>query len=366
MTIDSILKSDERAIFTLRSIYKQYGYMPYKMSKFEEYDLYLKNKDFLLSDRIITFNDTNGKLLALKPDVTLSIIKNANEESGSKQKVYYNENVYRVSESSHQYKEIMQTGVECIGDIGTYDIYETVLLAAKSLEAIGGDFVLDISNLDILTAALDGANSDSSFKAAAVKCIKEKNEHDLRRLCGEFGVSDKDTERLAVFASLSGRLSEVIPELEKYLGSDASDSLGELKALCSLLYASGYADKINFDFSVINDINYYSGVVFRGFIDGISGCVLSGGRYDKLLKRMGRNLGAVGFAIYLDLIESIGERSAFDVDVLLLYDENTDISSLSRAVNSYISSGKSVSAQKAIPEKLRYRELISLISEVAK
>ena len=91
MIDNAILKSDERAILTLRSIYKQYGYMPYKMSKFEEYDFYIKNKDFLLSDRIITFNDTNGKLLALKPDVTLSIIKNADDTPGTKHKVYYNE-----------------------------------------------------------------------------------------------------------------------------------------------------------------------------------------------------------------------------------------------------------------------------------
>ena len=70
------LKDDEKAILSFRSLYQKYGYLPYKMSKFEEYDLYVKNKDFLVSDSVITFNDTNGKLLALKPDVTLSIIKN--------------------------------------------------------------------------------------------------------------------------------------------------------------------------------------------------------------------------------------------------------------------------------------------------
>ena len=83
------LKNYEKAVFALREIYLSYGYLPYKMSKFEEYDLYLKNKEFLVSDRVITFTDTNGKLLALKPDVTLSILKNA---SGEKQKVCYSLN----------------------------------------------------------------------------------------------------------------------------------------------------------------------------------------------------------------------------------------------------------------------------------
>ena len=125
---EKLLKNEEKAIFSLRSLYKKYGYMPFKMSKFEEYDLYVRNKDFLVSDRIITFNDTNGKLLALKPDVTLSVIKSGVDAPGCKQKVYYNENIYRVSGSTHQYTEIMQVGLECIGDIDLYDVFEAVHL----------------------------------------------------------------------------------------------------------------------------------------------------------------------------------------------------------------------------------------------
>ena len=74
---DSILRREEKAIFSLRNLYEQYGYKKYKMSKFEEYDLYLENKSFLPSQQVITFTDLSGKLMALKPDVTLSIAKNA-------------------------------------------------------------------------------------------------------------------------------------------------------------------------------------------------------------------------------------------------------------------------------------------------
>ena len=103
MIIDeNILKDDEITTFKLRSLYSDNGYRQFKMSKFEEYDLYMKNKDFLISDGIITFNDTNGKLLALKPDVTLSIVKNSKDIPGYVQKLYYNENVYRVSGNSHR------------------------------------------------------------------------------------------------------------------------------------------------------------------------------------------------------------------------------------------------------------------------
>ena len=76
MNPELTLKDDEWAIFRLRMLYRQYGYTYYKMSKFEEYDLYVRNKSFLGSDNILTFTGTDGKLMALKPDVTLSIIKN--------------------------------------------------------------------------------------------------------------------------------------------------------------------------------------------------------------------------------------------------------------------------------------------------
>ena len=128
---ESILKKEEKIAYELRALYAKYGYLPYKMSKFEPYDLYVSNKEFLVGDGVITFNDTDGKLLALKPDVTLSIIKN-DVDGASKRKVYYNENVYRISGKTKQFKELMQVGLECIGDIGLYDVYEAVYLAAAT------------------------------------------------------------------------------------------------------------------------------------------------------------------------------------------------------------------------------------------
>ena len=103
MMSETILKQEERVAFALRALYRKYGYLPYNMSKFEPYDLYSSNKDFLVGDGVITFNDTNGKLLALKPDVTLSIIKNAGAENC---KVYYHENVYRISGATKEFKEL--------------------------------------------------------------------------------------------------------------------------------------------------------------------------------------------------------------------------------------------------------------------
>ncbi len=361
----TILKNEEKAIFSLRSLYSKYGYLPYKMSKFEEYELYLRNKDFLVSDRIITFNDTNGKLMALKPDVTLSIIKNGEDIDGFKQKLCYNENVYRVSGSTHQYKEIMQTGLECIGDIDEYDTFEVITLAAKSLSLISGEYVLDISHLGILNSVLDKINPDAAFKREAAHYIAEKNTHDLVRICTGNGVSSDNAELLANIAGAYGSLGSIIELLEPIcVSDDAVSALGEIKSLKDYIKGTEFENKIFFDFSIVNDMNYYNGIVFKGYLNGICEGVLAGGRYDKLMQKMGRSSGAIGFAIYLDLLEELKDSdSGYDVDVLAIYDSKTDVKMLSDTTDKLISSGKSVSAQKCIPEKIRYKEVLDLRGE---
>ena len=175
MIDEKLLKNDERAIFNLRSLYRKYGYAPFKMSKFEEYELYVRNKDFLVSDRVITFNDTNGKLMALKPDVTLSIIKNSDDAPNEKKKVFYNENVYRISKNTHRYKEIMQAGLECIGDLSFYDIYEVISLAAETLAQISDRFVLNVSHLGILQKILGEISPEIGFSGDKADLRKEQS-----------------------------------------------------------------------------------------------------------------------------------------------------------------------------------------------
>ena len=192
----SVFKNEEKAVFKLRSLYGKYGYSQYKMSKFEEYDLYVRNKDFLISDSVITFTDTNGKLLALKPDVTLSIIKNTKDEKNTVKKVYYNENVYRISKGAHSFKEIMQSGLECIGDIDLYNVYEVLMLACESLKSISPDCVLDISNLDIFSDLMESINISGVNRKKVLKCVGEKNTHEIADICAEEGIDTDKTEAL--------------------------------------------------------------------------------------------------------------------------------------------------------------------------
>ena len=117
MTFSSdVLRYDEQAIMSLRALYRQFGYEQYRMSRFEEYGMYAENKAFLASGDIITFTGAGGRLMALRPDVTLSIVKNTKDGGGTR-KLYYNENVYRPDGPGREFKERMQAGLEHIGDI---------------------------------------------------------------------------------------------------------------------------------------------------------------------------------------------------------------------------------------------------------
>ncbi|MBQ4066532.1 MAG: ATP phosphoribosyltransferase regulatory subunit [Clostridia bacterium] len=358
---DTVLKYDEKVIFALRELYSRYGYSQYKMSKFEEYDLYVRNKDFLISDGVITFTDTNGRLMALKPDVTLSIIKNSKDIPGFVQKLYYDENVYRVSDRTHTFKEIMQVGLECIGDIDDYSILEVVSLAAKSLVKISDSSVLDISHLGILSAMFDLAGIPESDRDRIMKLVGEKNVHELERECRGLGVEDDYTEQIKALVSTYGAPKTVLPRLKELLCDEAfAEPLSQLENIVASLDGDEYSHIIRIDFSVISDIKYYNGIVFKGFISGIPQSVLSGGQYDRLMRKMQKRSGAVGFAVYLDLLERlISESRKYDVDTVILCDRTANVSTVRKAVEEYAAKG-SVSVQRSLPDKYTYKRLVRI------
>ena len=342
-----VWKNEEQAVFSLRSLYQRYGYTSYKMSRFEEYDLYVANKDFLVSDQIITFSGDRGRLMALKPDVTLSIVKNAPDGPGEVQKVYYHENVYR------DYREIMQTGLECVGDLGDYEIAEVVLLAVKSLQLLGQRYVLNISHMGLVAAVLEGSGLNGKAQKQAMECLRRKNTHELKALC-----SEKAWGKLQALANCRGG-REALERISQVMTTDGEkEALSQLYALWTILEASGYGERVCLDFSVGSDLGYYSGVVFRGYLEGIPASILSGGQYDRLPQKMGRKARAIGFAIYLDLLQELHrEENNLDVDTLILHDGTVDTVTLTAAAEG-VSAAGSVLVARQLPENRRWKQLI--------
>ena len=358
---ESLLKYDEKAVFALRELYSKYGFTQYKMSKFEEYDLYVKNKDFLVSDNVITFNDTNGKLMALKPDVTLSIIKNTKDIKGFVQKFYYNENVYRVSQRTKNFKEIMQIGLECIGDIDDYCIAEVLALAARSLNTFGSDVVLDISHLGIISELFDYAGVPEESRDSVMKLIGEKNTHEIDNLLLSIGIDNEKIDEVNKIVSIYGEPESVIKQMKETMAfAKKSKYIESFERIINAVNHAGLGNILRIDFSVTGDVTYYNGIVFRGFISGIPSSVLSGGQYDKLMKKMQKRSGAIGFAVYLDMLERyLGTKKEWDIDTVILYDESTSLELLNDTVENYAKKG-SVCVQRCIPEKFAYKTLVKI------
>ena len=344
---EKILRSDERIGYALRGLYDSYGYSRFKMGKFEPYELYLRNKDFLSGERMISFTDGDGQLLALKPDVTISIIKNTQDGDKGVRKVYYNENVYRMAKGERHFQEIMQTGLECVGEVDAYQCFEVIFLAGRSLELISADYVLDISHMGLITGLLERAGVPEEGFSAVLAAIREKNPTALTAQCKRLSLDSRGTALLQLLIDLYGDMKSTLDLLEPYCGkSPAREALEELRVVEGLLRQNGMKNRIQLDFSVVNDMGYYNGIVFRGFIKGLSGGVLSGGQYDKLVEKMGKNFSAIGFAITLNELSRLSPKNRpYDVDALILYDDSTPLEQLEAERVALHKAGKSALVQ---------------------
>lgn len=299
--------------------------------------------------------------MALKPDVTLSIVKNTKSKKNEATKVYYNENVYRMQDG--EFKEMPQVGVEYIGEIDLYSLYESIILAKKSLDIINKDNVLDISHMGIILGIIDSYNINYYIKENLLKCLKTKNEYDIINICESNNLATSLSDKLTSLTKLYGSFEDVLPKVREIAtDTQALESVCELEELYNLLKIMGENKKIRLDFSVINDLGYYNGIVFQGFIKDAPCAVLSGGRYDNLISKLHISGGAIGFALYMDVIELYSKSEpGFDVDTLILYDK-VDTLKIAEAVNTAIENGKTARAVKKGYEgsSIKSKETINL------
>lgn len=344
----SSLKEEEKIILKLRKHYEQYGYKKIKLSKFESYDLYNENADFIKIENIITFMAPTGKLQTLRPDVTLSIVKKyARDKKKEMEKLYYIENIYRLSKEDMEYKELNQIGVEILGESDGYSDFEIINLAAESMELINKNFILDISNINYLSGLFEEMNLGYTLEKEVLMNIQHKNVHDLEKILTRENIESKYKEILIKIPDLSGKFHNVITEAEKLvLNEKMQKALDELKMLGQAFPKMIKNGKILLDFSIVNSLDYYNGLIFHGYIENNPKIILSGGNYDKLIEKYDKNKGATGFAIYLDELSGKYKiEKEYDFDILILY-KNGDNAKLLNIVKKYIDQGLTIRTEK--------------------
>ena len=298
------LQPKERASFALRALYEAAGCRKYHMGRFEEYGLYQENRSFLSSEQVITFTDLDGRLLALKPDVTLSIAKTAQPAPGETLCYYYHENVYRPSSESHTFKEISQMGLEMLGAVGEAQVQQAVGLAARSLDALGAEWVLEVSHMGYLFGLFDALGVPDAARAKLLEKLREKNAHELRAAAGAAGLADAAADILCSVLSLCGSYADTLAKAAALCRNDAMRAaVAELEALAVPLEKAGGV--IRLDMTLAGEMEYYNGLVFQGYLKALPRPLLKGGRYDLLMQKFTPGAGAIGFAVYLDELDRL-------------------------------------------------------------
>ena len=293
----------EQATFRLRALYEQAGYRKYRASRFEEYALYQEYQRFLPDAQVITFTDLDGKLRAIKPDVTLSIAKTAQPAAGECKRFYYNEEVCRPSRESHTFQTIHQMGLESMGAVDADEQAAVVRLALQSLAALDVPTVLEISHMGYLTGLLDALHVPAEARAKLLDFLRAKNAHELRTAALAAGL-DESAAALTGLLDLHGPLSATLTAARAACRCETQRAaLEELQALQNALGEAGRG--IRLDLSMADEMEYYNGLVFTGYVAGIPCAVLKGGRYDYLMQRFTPGANAIGFAIYLDELERL-------------------------------------------------------------
>ena len=298
------LQPKERASFALRALYEAAGCRKYHMGRFEEYSLYQANRSFLSSEQVITFTDLDGRLLALKPDVTLSIAKTAQPAPGETLRYYYHENVYRPSAESHTFQEIGQMGLEFLGGVGEAEVQQAVCLAAQSLGQLGTDWVLEVSHMGYLFGLLDALQAPEDARAGLLRKLGQKNAHELRAAALAAGLDEDAADTLCRVLTLCGGYADTLPRAEALCRNDAMRAaVAELQGLAGPLEQAGGA--IRLDLTLAGEMEYYNGLVFQGYLKALPRPLLKGGRYDLLMQQFTPGAGAIGFAVYLDELDRL-------------------------------------------------------------
>ncbi|OOB80353.1 MAG: hypothetical protein BEN19_05395 [Epulopiscium sp. Nuni2H_MBin003] len=303
----NFLNRKSKVALKLEDLFSRFGFDKYTMNRFETYAFYLENEKFLADSRVITLQGAGGKILALKPDVTMSIVKNYNMLGMNK--IYYNEPIFKVPHGENEFREIHQIGIEYIGELDTYQTVEVLNLAVKSLKMIGEDYRLCISQVGIIRKILH--KLELSSVETIIKYLRQKNIHDLSAYLEKIG-KQSYIKIFEILISINGDFKTSINQLlEEDLFKEYNTYLEELYNIAQILEEVVDYKKISFDFNHISSTEYYNDLIFTGYVKGISTPILSGGRYDNLLYKMDiKDKSALGFAVNLSEINKLEDTRA--------------------------------------------------------
>lgn len=288
---------------TLTELFAEKGYAEISTPEVEFYDLFVQSGNPLPQESFLKIVDRSGKIMVMRPDCTAPIARVAATKLKAvplPQRLYYNETVFR-SGQAHKggSSEIAQCGVELIGAAGKQADVEVIALAVEALKAVSPHpFHIELGHVGLFRALAAEMDMPPAQTEQMRLLIEGKHFAALNDLLEPY----KDKPAYAVLSRLSQLFgsTEVLDEAEALVGK--REEVDYLRALYAALQEKGCGEFVRFDLGLVHQIDYYTGVVFRGYVEGAGAPVLSGGRYDNLVEKFGRPAPAIGFAVDADAV----------------------------------------------------------------
>lgn len=290
---------------TLKDLFTAQGYRRVMTPALEFYDVFGRAAKYLPKETMYKLTDHKGRLMVLCPDCTVPVARlTATRLKGMPMplRLFYNHNIYRMfPELKGKSAEINQVGIELIGGERLRSDLEVVELAARSLDLIGGGkYRLELCHIGYFKAIMNSLDVDEELKEEIRYQIEQKNYASLTDILGEYKDS-KAARALLKLPRLFGGAEVFEKAYELFDENGAKESLDYLKGVYEYLQELGLGNKVIIDLGLVNLAEYYTGIIFRGYFQGIGEQVLSGGRYDMLLKEFGEDQCSIGFGINVDM-----------------------------------------------------------------
>lgn len=293
----------------LRKQFENKNYHEVITPSFEFYDVFSSNSMYFPQENMYKLMDNRGRLMVVRPDSTIPIARmTATKLKNHKLpiRLYYSQRVYR-QQPEHRGKniEIMQMGIELIGQSSFESDLEVLTLGMESLSACNkDDYRIEIGHIGIFKYLMNGLKVSEEIKEEIHKSILTKNYAALSDKMDNFSKS-KEGEILKELPKLFGGKEALETARKLFDGcKELLEMLSYLENIYDALAGKGLEDKLIIDFGLVNQAEYYSSLIFRGYIAYSGEPVLSGGRYDELFKDFGENLPATGFGINVDQLST--------------------------------------------------------------
>lgn len=289
----------------INNVFNLYGYHNIQMPTFEFFDIFNKERGSVPSKNLYKFFDREGNTLVLRPDATPSIARIVAKnymDANVPIKLCYNANTYiNNSELQGKLKEITQLGCEMIGDDSVEADAEIIALVVNALKDAGLDeFLVEIGQVDFYKGLLEECGFEDELEQELRLRIENKNSFGVEELLDSNGISGEIKKTFLKLPSLFGNIEVLSKAKTLTTNKKALKAVKRLEELYSILEEYGVAKYISFDLGMLSNFNYYTGIIFKAYTYGTGDAIVTGGRYDKLLRQFGKDCPAIGFAVYMD------------------------------------------------------------------